>query len=108
MPRSNPRFYCHYGKDGNRVVRSTVGNENEAMFLGRCAEEIQVFLNDTKPNGGKHKVDNHAHFTPFFFALGKGGQQLGTKGQISLGQLRCGNIEPLKEVLNNALAQIPP
>lgn len=75
--------------------------------MGRCAEEIQVFLDGTKPNGGKHKVDDHAHFTEFYFALGKGGQRLGTKGQISLGQLRSGDIEPLKVVLQNALTQIP-
>lgn len=105
--RSNPRFYCHYGKDGKRVVRSVVGEEEQDTFLGRCAEEMQAHLLETKPNGGKHRVDDCSHFTNFFFALGKGGQCLGHKGQISLGQLSAGNIEPLRQVLVAALVKIP-
>lgn len=105
--RSNPRFYCHYGKDGKRVVRSVVGDEDQDTFLRRCAEEMQRHLFDTKPNGGKHRIDDNAHFTQFFFALGKEGQCLGHKGQISLGQISAGKIEPLRQVLAEALLDIP-
>jgi hypothetical protein len=105
--RSNPRFYCHYGKDGTRIVRSVSGDEDQNTFLGRCSEEMQMHLLNTRPNGGKHRVDDHAHFTNFYFALGKEGQCLGQKGQISLGQLSRGDIEPLRQVLAEALLNIP-